>query len=161
MTPTAAGTFSSAVSDPIRHPGVGFLNEKRWRLHERHQSQRRHAHLMVRARSLEKYFEPDKLTGHRIASRPIIAWRGRKGLSPPWTTVAPTSKLLPDGRLECAHRGVCHDGSGKPMKIPSQTSPRLYPRHEGKGSSIARRTTCRRATPTRQSSARCVHVSGR
>lgn len=72
-------------------------------------------------------FPAEKLTGHKIAGRPIVVWRNKAG-----TIVAledrcahkrfplSQSRLLPDGRLECGYHGLCYDNEGKCVFIPSQ-----------------------------------------
>lgn len=83
---------------------------------------------------LSKEFEPGKLTGHRVAKRPIVIWRTTDGkmvaLDDRCTHKRfPLSqgRLLADGRLECAYHGLCYDSTGRCVKIPSQEDAPIPP----------------------------------
>jgi len=72
-------------------------------------------------------FPAGKLTGHRIAGRPIVVWRTKGGkmvaLEDRCTHKRfPLSqgRLMEDGRLECAYHGLCYNDEGKCIAIPSQ-----------------------------------------
>ncbi len=72
-------------------------------------------------------FPMEKLTGHRIAGRPIVIWRTKAGkvaaLEDRCTHKRfPLSegRLMADGQLECRYHGLCYNDEGKCIFIPSQ-----------------------------------------
>jgi vanillate O-demethylase monooxygenase subunit len=71
-------------------------------------------------------FPTEKLTGHVVAKRPMVVWRGRDGAMVAYDDRCahkrfPLSKgrLMPDGTLECAYHGLRYDCGGKCVAIPS------------------------------------------
>ncbi len=76
---------------------------------------------------LSHEFETGKLTGHRIAGKPIIIWRTDKGKGVAFDDRCahkrfPLSRgrLVEDGTLECAYHGLRYNDKGKCVAIPSQ-----------------------------------------
>lgn len=81
-----------------------------------------------------KEFEKEKLTGHKIAGKPIVIWRTKEGEIAAFDNRCahkrfPLSegRLLDDGRLECAYHGLCYNAKGKCMEIPSQPDAPIPP----------------------------------
>ncbi|HRY05935.1 MAG TPA: Rieske 2Fe-2S domain-containing protein [Hyphomicrobiaceae bacterium] len=79
-------------------------------------------------------FQPEKLTGHVIAEKPIVIWRTKDGEVVAYDDRCshkrfPLSKgrLMPDGTLECAYHGMRYDTSGKCVMIPSHPSGPISP----------------------------------
>lgn len=67
------------------------------------------------------------LKGHRIAGKPIVAWRTESGQIVAFDDRCvhkrmPLSagKLFEDGVLECAYHGFCYDQTGSCVRIPAQ-----------------------------------------
>ena len=76
---------------------------------------------------LSHEFEHRKLTGHRIAGKPIVIWRTEKGKFVAFDDRCahkrfPLSqgRLMDDGTLECAYHGLRYNNKGKCVAIPSQ-----------------------------------------
>lgn len=72
-------------------------------------------------------FPVGQLQGHKIAERPIVVWRTDVGEVVGFDDRCchkrfplSQSKLLDDGRLECAYHGLCYDAGGQCVAIPSQ-----------------------------------------
>lgn len=83
---------------------------------------------------LSKEFPEGKLTGHRIAGRPVVIWRTADGAVTALDDRCahkrfPLSqgKLLDDGRLQCAYHGLCYNAEGKCVAIPSQQDQPIPP----------------------------------
>ena len=71
-------------------------------------------------------FKINKLTGHRIAKRPIVIWRNQGGKVLAFDDRCahkrfPLSKgrIMEDGTLECAYHGLRYNDTGKCVAIPS------------------------------------------
>jgi vanillate O-demethylase monooxygenase subunit len=80
-------------------------------------------------------FSAEKLTGHTVCDRPMVAWRTRSGEVVVYDDRCahkrfPLSKgrLMPDGTLECAYHGMRYDTSGKCVMIPSHPTGPISPR---------------------------------
>lgn len=80
-------------------------------------------------------FAPETLTGHVIASRPIVMWRTQEGDVVAYDDRCahkrfPLSKgrLMADGTLECAYHGLRYDTSGKCVMIPSHPTGPISPK---------------------------------
>lgn len=76
---------------------------------------------------LSHEFEHRKLTGHRIAGKPIVIWRTEKGKFVAFDDRCahkrfPLSqgRLMDDGTLECAYHGLRYNDKGRCVAIPSQ-----------------------------------------
>ena len=76
---------------------------------------------------LSHEFEINKLTGHRIAGRPIVIWRNQVGKVVAFDDRCahkrfPLSegRIMEDGTLECAYHGLRYNDAGKCVAIPSQ-----------------------------------------
>lgn len=83
---------------------------------------------------LSKEFEPGKLTGHKIAGRVMVIWRGKDGVMTALDNRCahkrfPLSegRLLENGMLECAYHGLCYNGEGRCTAIPSQPDQEIPP----------------------------------
>jgi phenylpropionate dioxygenase-like ring-hydroxylating dioxygenase large terminal subunit len=83
---------------------------------------------------LSSEFPKEKLTGHVICERPIVAWRTKHGDVVAYDDRCahkrfPLSKgrLMPDGTLECAYHGLRYDMSGKCVMIPSHPTGPISP----------------------------------
>jgi vanillate O-demethylase monooxygenase subunit len=68
-----------------------------------------------------------ELKGFKIASKPVVMWRADDGEVVAFDDRCchkrfplSQSKLLDDGRLECAYHGLCYDATGQCVEIPSQ-----------------------------------------
>ena len=79
-------------------------------------------------------FATDQLQGHKIADKPIVMWRDRNGEVVAFDDRCchkrfplSESKLLDDGRLECAYHGLCYNSSGQCVAIPSQPDKPIPP----------------------------------
>jgi phenylpropionate dioxygenase-like ring-hydroxylating dioxygenase large terminal subunit len=79
-------------------------------------------------------FEKEQLQGHKIAGKPIVVWRAASGEVVAFDDRCchkrfplSDSKLLADGRLECAYHGLCYDTSGRCVSIPSQPDKPIPP----------------------------------
>lgn len=79
-------------------------------------------------------FATDGLQGHKVAGRPVVAWRDREGRVVAFDDRCchkrfplSDSKLLDNGQLECAYHGLCYDSSGRCVKIPSQPDKPIPP----------------------------------
>ncbi len=75
---------------------------------------------------LSKEFEPGKLTGHKIANRPMVIWRTKEGKVVAFDNRCahkrfPLSegRLMDDGNLECAYHGLRYNDAGRCIAIPS------------------------------------------
>ena len=75
---------------------------------------------------LSKEFEPEKLTGHKIANRPMVIWRTKEGKVVAFDNRCahkrfPLSegRLMDDGNLECAYHGLRYNDAGRCFAIPS------------------------------------------
>jgi vanillate O-demethylase monooxygenase subunit len=84
---------------------------------------------------LSSEFPGEKLTGHVICERPIVAWRGKNGRVVAYDDRCahkrfPLSKgrLMPDGTLECGYHGLRYDITGKCVMIPSHPTGPISPR---------------------------------
>jgi phenylpropionate dioxygenase-like ring-hydroxylating dioxygenase large terminal subunit len=71
-------------------------------------------------------FPAGQLQGHKIVNRPIVMWRAESGEVVAFDDRCchkrfplSQSRLLDDGRLECAYHGLCYDTSGRCVAIPS------------------------------------------
>ena len=87
---------------------------------------------------LSKEFPPGKLTGHRIAAKPMVIWRAEDGSVTALDDRCahkrfPLSqgRLLSDGSLECAYHGLCYDKTGRCIAIPSQPDQPIPPQARG------------------------------
>ena len=74
-----------------------------------------------------KEFVPGEVQGQVIAGKPIVLWRTADGEVAAFDDRCihkrmPLSagRILDDGTLECSYHGLCYDGAGKCVKIPSQ-----------------------------------------
>lgn len=83
---------------------------------------------------LSKEFEKGKLTGHKIAGRRMVIWRGEDGKVTALDDRCahkrfPLSqgRLMADGTLECAYHGLCYNTEGKCTKIPAQEDRAIPP----------------------------------
>jgi phenylpropionate dioxygenase-like ring-hydroxylating dioxygenase large terminal subunit len=83
---------------------------------------------------MSKEFEPGKLTGHKIASRPVVIWRTKEGKVVAFDNRCahkrfPLSKgrLMEDGSLECAYHGLRYNDSGRCIAIPSHPDGTIPP----------------------------------
>lgn len=83
---------------------------------------------------LSSEFPKEKLTGHVICERPIVAWRTKHGDIVAYDDRCahkrfPLSKgrLMADGTLECAYHGLRYDMSGKCVMIPSHPTGPISP----------------------------------
>lgn len=86
------------------------------------------------AAGLSQEFEPEKLTGHRIADKVMVIWRTKEGEVVAFDNRCahkrfPLSegRLLEDGSLECAYHGLCYNSKGKCIAIPSQPDQDIPP----------------------------------
>ena len=75
---------------------------------------------------LSKEFEPEKLTGHKIANRPMVIWRTKEGKVVAFDNRCahkrfPLSegRLMAAGNLECAYHGLRYNDAGRCIAIPS------------------------------------------
>lgn len=79
-------------------------------------------------------FPAGDLQGLKVASKPVVIWRTAEGEVVAFDDRCchkrfplSESKLLDDGRLECAYHGLCYDNSGKCVEIPSQPDKAIPP----------------------------------
>jgi vanillate O-demethylase monooxygenase subunit len=79
-------------------------------------------------------FPKEKLTGHVICDRPLVAWRTKAGEVVVYDDRCahkrfPLSRgrLMPDGTLECGYHGMRYDTSGKCVMIPSHPTGPISP----------------------------------
>ncbi|TMS59215.1 Rieske 2Fe-2S domain-containing protein [Imbroritus primus] len=79
-------------------------------------------------------FKAGDLQGLKVADKPIVIWRTAEGEVVAFDDRCchkrfplSESKLLDDGRLECAYHGLCYDSSGKCVEIPSQPDKAIPP----------------------------------
>jgi vanillate O-demethylase monooxygenase subunit len=79
-------------------------------------------------------FPAEKLTGHVVAKKPIVAWRTKHGQLVAYDDRCahkrfPLSKgrLMQDGTLECAYHGLRYDMTGKCVMIPSHPTGPISP----------------------------------
>jgi vanillate O-demethylase monooxygenase subunit len=79
-------------------------------------------------------FPAEKLTGHVVAKKPIVAWRTKHGQVVAYDDRCahkrfPLSKgrLMKDGTLECAYHGLRYDMTGKCVMIPSHPTGPISP----------------------------------
>lgn len=71
-------------------------------------------------------FKTRELQGHRVANRPFVVWRTDEGEVVAFDDRCchkrfplSESKLLEDGRLQCAYHGLCYDSRGQCVEIPA------------------------------------------
>ena len=83
---------------------------------------------------LSKEFEPGKLTGHKIANRPMVIWRTKEGKVVAFDNRCahkrfPLSegRLMDDGNLECAYHGLRYNDAGRCIAIPSNSDGPIPP----------------------------------
>ena len=83
---------------------------------------------------LSKEFEPEKLTGHKIANRPMVIWRTKEGKVVAFDNRCahkrfPLSegRLMDDGNLECAYHGLRYNNAGRCIAIPSNSDGPIPP----------------------------------
>ncbi len=83
---------------------------------------------------IAREFPAEKLTGHVVCDRPIVAWRTKHGQVVAYDDRCahkrfPLSKgrLMPDGTLECAYHGLRYDMTGKCVMIPSHPTGPISP----------------------------------
>lgn len=79
-------------------------------------------------------FARGELQGHKIVDRPVVMWRSNEGEVVAFDDRCchkrfplSQSKLLDDGRLECAYHGLCYDTSGQCVAIPSAPDKAIPP----------------------------------
>jgi phenylpropionate dioxygenase-like ring-hydroxylating dioxygenase large terminal subunit len=79
-------------------------------------------------------FPTEKLTGHVVAKKPIVAWRTKQGQLVAYDDRCahkrfPLSKgrMMKDGTLECAYHGLRYDMTGKCVMIPSHPTGPISP----------------------------------
>ena len=83
---------------------------------------------------LSKEFKAEKLTGHKIANRPMVIWRTKEGKVVAFDNRCahkrfPLSegRLMDDGSLECAYHGLRYNDAGRCIAIPSQPDGKIPP----------------------------------
>lgn len=90
--------------------------------------------------SFSTEFEKGKLQGHKICDKPIVMWRTEEGEVVAFDDRCchkrfplSESRLLDDGRLECAYHGLCYDSTGQCVEIPSQRDRPIPPQARLRG----------------------------
>ncbi len=75
-----------------------------------------------------------ELYGHKVADKPIVIWRTQDGEAVAFDDRCchkrfplSESKMLDSGTVECAYHGLCYDGTGQCIAIPSQPDAPIPP----------------------------------